>query len=109
MQFFFSGRLDCPQRAHPRLPEQERIDRMASTPLNPPSQLSETPPRPARETAKDAVRTLIRWAGDGSTREGLPDTPARVSRHDRPDRRRITEQYVTGPRGSAEQVPGGGS
>ncbi len=30
--------------------------------------------------AEDAVRTLIRWAGDDPTREGLLDTPARVAR-----------------------------
>ena len=28
----------------------------------------------------DAVRTLIRWAGDDATREGLIDTPGRVAR-----------------------------
>ena len=28
----------------------------------------------------DAVRTLIRWAGDDPEREGLLDTPARVAR-----------------------------
>jgi GTP cyclohydrolase IA len=28
----------------------------------------------------DAIRTLIRWAGDDPTREGLLDTPARVAR-----------------------------
>jgi len=28
----------------------------------------------------DAVRTLIRWAGDDPTREGLADTPLRVAR-----------------------------
>ncbi|WP_010186192.1 GTP cyclohydrolase I FolE [Sphingomonas sp. PAMC 26605] len=28
----------------------------------------------------DAVRTLIRWAGDNPAREGLVDTPARVAR-----------------------------
>jgi GTP cyclohydrolase I len=30
--------------------------------------------------AEDAVRTLIRWAGDDPTREGLADTPGRVAR-----------------------------
>ncbi len=30
--------------------------------------------------AEDAVRTLIRWAGDDPAREGLLDTPARVAR-----------------------------
>ncbi len=29
---------------------------------------------------QDAVRTLIRWAGDDPAREGLRDTPARVAR-----------------------------
>ena len=32
-----------------------------------------------RETAEEAVRTLLRWAGDDPTREGLRDTPARVA------------------------------
>lgn len=36
--------------------------------------------RPDREVAEDAVRTLIRWAGDDPSREGLIDTPARVVR-----------------------------
>ena len=37
-------------------------------------------PRPTREEAEEAVRTLIRWAGDDPTREGLTDTPNRVVR-----------------------------
>ena len=37
-------------------------------------------PRPSREQAEAAVRTLIRWAGDQPSREGLLDTPARVVR-----------------------------
>jgi GTP cyclohydrolase I len=36
--------------------------------------------RPTRDEAEDAVRTLIRWAGDDPSREGLLDTPARVAR-----------------------------
>lgn len=36
--------------------------------------------RPSREQAEDAVRVLLRWAGDDPTREGLIDTPARVVR-----------------------------
>ncbi|PZQ16939.1 MAG: GTP cyclohydrolase I FolE [Ancylobacter novellus] len=35
-------------------------------------------PRPTREQAEAAVRTLIAWAGDDPTREGLIDTPKRV-------------------------------
>ena len=34
--------------------------------------------RPSREEAEAAVRTLLRWAGDDPSREGLRDTPARV-------------------------------
>ncbi len=36
--------------------------------------------RPSREEAENAIRTLIRWAGDDPEREGLIDTPARVVR-----------------------------
>lgn len=36
--------------------------------------------RPSRAEAEDAVRTLLRWAGDDISREGLQDTPARVAR-----------------------------
>ncbi len=36
--------------------------------------------RPSRSEAEEAVRTLIRWAGDDPCREGLTDTPARVVR-----------------------------
>ena len=35
-------------------------------------------PRPSREAAMEAVRTLIAWAGDNPDREGLKDTPKRV-------------------------------
>jgi GTP cyclohydrolase I len=31
-----------------------------------------------REAAEEAVRTLLRWAGDDPAREGLRDTPGRV-------------------------------
>jgi GTP cyclohydrolase I len=37
-------------------------------------------PRPSQAEAEEAVRTLIRWAGDDPTREGLVETPARVAR-----------------------------
>ncbi len=33
-----------------------------------------------QEEAEAAVRTLLRWAGDDPTREGLLDTPGRVAR-----------------------------
>ena len=36
--------------------------------------------RPSRTEAEEAVRTLLRWAGDDPSREGLRETPARVVR-----------------------------
>lgn len=36
--------------------------------------------RPSREEAEAAVRTLIAWAGDDPRREGLLDTPKRVTK-----------------------------
>ncbi len=34
--------------------------------------------KPSREEAEEAVRTLIKWAGDNPKREGLLETPKRV-------------------------------
>ncbi len=36
--------------------------------------------KPTRDEAEQAVRTLLRWAGDDPDREGLLDTPGRVVR-----------------------------
>ena len=36
--------------------------------------------RPSREEAEEAVRTLLRWAGEDPAREGLLDTPKRVTK-----------------------------
>ena len=36
--------------------------------------------KPSRLEAENAVKTLIRWAGDNPSREGLVDTPERVVR-----------------------------
>ena len=36
--------------------------------------------RPSREQAEEAVRTLLSWAGDDPSREGLIDTPKRVAK-----------------------------
>ena len=41
---------------------------------------AEVPPRPAKAEVEEAVRTLIRWAGDDPAREGLLGTPDRVAR-----------------------------
>jgi GTP cyclohydrolase I len=46
----------------------------------PPFPLQPAEPRPSREEAEAAVRTLLLWTGDDPTREGLRDTPARVAR-----------------------------
>ncbi|HCS24254.1 MAG TPA: GTP cyclohydrolase I FolE [Rhodospirillaceae bacterium] len=35
-------------------------------------------PRPAREEAEAAIRTLLAWVGENPEREGLRDTPRRV-------------------------------
>ena len=43
-------------------------------------EVSASKERPTREDAEEAVRTLIRWAGDDPSREGLEDTPGRVIR-----------------------------
>jgi len=40
----------------------------------------ESPPVTVPRAVEEAVRTLIRWAGDDPDREGLLDTPKRVAR-----------------------------
>lgn len=52
--------------------------------------------RPTRAEAEEAVRTLLRWAGDDPTREGLIDTPARVAR--------AYEEFFSGYQEDAEEV-----
>ncbi len=44
------------------------------------TKLTAEAPRPTREEAEQAVRTLLLWAGDDPNREGLLDTPARVAK-----------------------------
>ncbi|MDX3884417.1 MULTISPECIES: GTP cyclohydrolase I FolE [Sphingomonadales] len=44
-------------------------------------EMMETPAKIAvPEDVEEAIRTLLRWAGDDPTREGLLDTPKRVAR-----------------------------
>ena len=52
--------------------------------------------RPSREEAEAAVRTLIAWAGDDPTREGLLETPKRVAK--------AYEELFSGYRKSAEEA-----
>ena len=52
---------------------------MSGTPED--GDLVEAPPElPVPDDVAEAVRTLIRWAGDDPAREGLRDTPRRVAR-----------------------------
>ncbi|HEU0197304.1 MAG TPA: GTP cyclohydrolase I, partial [Nevskiaceae bacterium] len=46
--------------------------------MSEPGQSATSAPPVKREEAMAAVRTLLRWAGDDPTREGLRDTPKRV-------------------------------
>ena len=48
--------------------------------LNDGDLVTSSPKIPVPDDVADAVRTLIRWAGDDATREGLIDTPLRVAR-----------------------------
>lgn len=54
--------------------------------------------RPSREEVEDAVRTLIRWAGDDPDREGLRGTPNRVVR--------AYEEFFTGYGEDPEDILG---
>ena len=54
----------------------------------------------------DAVRTLIRWAGDDPDREGLLDTPRRVARAWREYARGYAEDPATHLRRTFEEVGG---
>src|SRR6185312_3742762 len=52
----------------------------STTPVAVKSLSEHTIHRPSREEAEAAVRTLIAWAGDDPAREGLLDTPRRVTK-----------------------------
>jgi GTP cyclohydrolase I len=60
------------------------------------STTKKTTARPTRGEAEDAIRTLLRWAGDDPTREGLLDTPARVAR--------AYEEYCAGYAADPEEL-----
>ncbi len=55
---------------------------------------------PSQHEAEAAVRTLIRWAGDNASREGLLDTPARVVR----SYQELFAGYGTNPRQYLERT-----
>lgn len=62
--------------------------------------------RPTKEDAEEAVRTLIRWAGDDPTREGLVGTPDRVVRSYREFFAGYDEDPVAMLRRTFEEVEG---
>lgn len=64
-------------------------------PFNPPAN-----GRPSAAEAEEAVRTLLRWAGDDPDREGLRDTPGRVTR----SYRELFAGYDTDPRTYLERT-----
>src|SRR5512147_2096829 len=57
---------------------------------------SPVPARPSRDEAIEAVRTLLRWAGDDPDREGLLETPDRVVRS--------YEEYFSGYRQDPREI-----
>lgn len=54
------------------------MDATTRKPAKPAAPVSKPISRPSRDEAEAAVRTLISWAGDDPSREGLIDTPRRV-------------------------------
>jgi GTP cyclohydrolase I len=63
--------------------------------------MSEVPKhRPTQAEAEAAVRTLIEWAGDDPDREGLLDTPKRVTKA----YRELFSGYETDPRAYLERT-----
>jgi GTP cyclohydrolase I len=62
--------------------------------------------RPTTSEAEEAVRTLLRWAGDDPEREGLLDTPSRVVRAYRQWFRGYEEDPVAMLQRTFEEVEG---
>jgi GTP cyclohydrolase I len=68
------GRTGTRQRKDP--PFMDAI--VKKTALGSAAEMLEPVQQPSREEAEEAVRTLLRWAGDDPRREGLIETPKRV-------------------------------
>ena len=62
--------------------------------------------RPTATEAEEAVRTLLRWAGEDPSREGLQDTPGRVTRAYRQWFRGYEEDPVAMLQRTFEEVEG---
>ena len=82
----------------PRQPIDEDHDTVDGEmpPRNPPSPHG----RPSAQEAEAAVRTQLRWAGDDPDREGLLETPARVTR----SYRELFAGYDADPRAYLERT-----
>src|SRR5271165_2315704 len=73
------GRTGSHARSHGK---RDSMSQVVAPPFSAPKARSRQPitvRRPSREEAEEAVRTLIAWAGDDPSREGLIDTPGRVA------------------------------
>ena len=69
---------------------------MATVKTSPKENAAQQVGRPTRAEAEEAVRMLIRWAGDDPDREGLRDTPRRVIK--------AYEEFFSGYRYDAEDI-----
>jgi GTP cyclohydrolase I len=76
------------------------IARQAGTPMPARGAAPAGQDLPSQDEAEAAVRTLIRWAGDNPDREGLLDTPARVTR----SYRELFAGYEVDPRDYLERT-----
>jgi GTP cyclohydrolase I len=74
MRYVISGASMTEEKSHP----EKIMDAILDSLKNP--QADKAADRPSQEEAEAAVRTLIAWAGDDPTREGLLDTPKRVAK-----------------------------
>jgi GTP cyclohydrolase IA len=63
--------MDAVVKPWPKQPQQQLSEHVRAAP-------APVEPRPSREQAEEAVRTLIAYAGDNPAREGVVDTPQRV-------------------------------
>ena len=62
-------------------PREQEAPPPMSSPQGPDNDVDEQDGKlPVPEEVQEAIRTLIRWAGDDPAREGLLDTPKRVAR-----------------------------
>jgi GTP cyclohydrolase I len=63
--------MDAVVKPWPKQPQRQLSEHVRAAP-------APVEPRPSREQAEEAVRTLIAYAGDDPLREGVIDTPQRV-------------------------------